>query len=627
MLFPCIPIFLGFMLSMYECTLNLHLSDYSLFMIVQEFVVFVNILFSLVFALYYFILLRKRAAFPRAQLLAWLVAANAFCFVYLYSKNAAPQFIHPSPVRFLLDAAVLLAVLAVRFVVIRATDAIRNRITPRPVLLLVIIAGLIASFNISIFAMKSHERASEKTVIAVRNAPNVIFVLMDDLRYDRIHALGNPRNTTPNLDAIIQQSAVFTRAFTQATLTKYSLASIFTGLYPQQHKVNTFGASLPPDILTYPDVFKKHGYVTGAFSANPNVSPVFGFGQGIEYFYYVSKGQIISRTHCGRILTLLIFLFPSSRSFFASLSPVAYDNAQYVLGDAIKWISTKKDTPFFAYIHLMDVHSPYTAPDKYKLKYAGGNSMPLDEDRIIKQLEVEISKNKRISTSDPRARALLSVYDGQLSFMDEQIGEFIRELKRLGQYDNSVIVFCADHGEEFGEHGFLRHGSDVYNAQLHVPLFIHFPAGRFAGIIETPVPLFSSMATTVDFAGIALPAGREAKSLMPLIKKEKTNLYPGSIYSQMPYEGTLSESLIRWPLKLIRVGPMSPASPAPRFELFDISSDFDEKLDVSSNHADALKSMQRELDIISKLKTMHEAPQALIGEDTKNRLKQLGYVK
>lgn len=454
--------------------------------------------------------------------------------------------------------------------------------------------------------------------------PNVIFILVDALGYDAIHAFGNPNETTPNIDTLLKETVVFERAFSQATITWTSVSSIFTGLYPGQHKVKNFDSKLPGEIITLPEIFRKHGYKTAVFSANINISPVFGFNQGIDYFYYEGGNTAFSRSMLKRGLSFIREQNPLLKNIFPSGEKPGYTDAATLLGASSRWMKKNRDKPFFAYIHLMEPHIPYNAPDSYRLMFVPPGQRKLSLEDLSDSLS-PMKNEKNITPDDPRLHTLRSIYDGQVRYMDSRLNEFIERMKKMGLYENSIIVFCADHGEEFGEHGTVTHGNNVYNTLMHVPLFIRFPGGRFSGRIDTPVALFSSLLTAADYAGLPIPGDRPAESLLPLIKNRKAG-YSTPIYAQAYTRNRTIDALVHWPWKIVKYTDQS--NPRRSYmELYNLESDFDETTDVSSSNSGLMKSLSKEIEAVTVLKYDAGPAEAKIDERTRQKLKSLGYVK
>jgi arylsulfatase A-like enzyme/Flp pilus assembly protein TadD len=300
-------------------------------------------------------------------------------------------------------------------------------------------------------------------------APNIILITLDTTRADRMGFLGSQRGLTPNLDALAQQSVVFTRAYAQVPLTTPSHAALLTGTYPQFSHLEDLGALLRPELPYLPDLLHKHGYHTAAFLGAYILDPAAtapGFQRGFDVydanFHQRKPGE----------------------DRYKSVERRAEDVANRALG----WLSRHQQRPFFIWLHFYDAHDPYDPPEPFKTHYA---SFP---------------------------------YDGEIAYTDSIVGSFVEVLRRHGLYQNSVIAIAADHGEAFGEHGEERHGMMLYDETIHVPLLLKLPAGRFGGKrVEERVALAEVAPSLLEAAGIPAPATMQAQSLFPLINSAQTS--------------------------------------------------------------------------------------------------------
>src|SRR5688572_7914102 len=178
--------------------------------------------------------------------------------------------------------------------------------------------------------------------------PNVVFITLDTTRADRMGFLGNTRGLTPALDALARQSVVFERAYAQAPLTTVSHATVFTGTYPQFHKVNDFGVRLPEALPYLPAMLREIGYQTGAFVGSLILDPLSGLAPGFDRgFDTYDAGFRIRRGREDRYQSM-------------------ERRADEVVARAVKWLGTTGPGPFFLWVHLYDAHDPYEPPPAFK---------------------------------------------------------------------------------------------------------------------------------------------------------------------------------------------------------------------------------------------------------------------
>ena len=295
--------------------------------------------------------------------------------------------------------------------------------------------------------------------------PNIILITLDTTRADRMGFLGSTRGLTPNLDAVAQQSVVFSRAYAHVPLTTPSHANIFTGTYPQFNHLSFMGQPLAADLPNLPDILKHHGYKTAAFVGSMIVDPrspvAAGFGRGFDTydapFHNRRKGEDRYRSVERR--------------------------AGAVVDSALTWLSTHRQGPFFIWVHCYDPHAPYEPPEPYKTRYA----------------------------AEP--------YDGEIAYTDSEMGKLFSGLRSLSLYDHAMIAVMADHGEALGEHGEHHHGVFLYDETIHVPLLIKLPGQHFAGKrVDERARLVDIAPTILEEVGVAIPTAMQGESLLRLMK-------------------------------------------------------------------------------------------------------------
>jgi arylsulfatase A-like enzyme len=336
-------------------------------------------------------------------------------------------------------------------------------------------------------------------------------ILVDTLRADYLGMYGFEGNVSPHLDRLAKSAVVFRNCFSQAPWTKPSIASLFTSLQVPVHQVEShdgkFGSrvargmtdTLAAEAVTLAEVLKNGGYATAAFVVNPWISVRHGFGQGFDVFDTESKGNGVK--------------------------------GDPVLAAAAKWIEAQPPTqPYFAYIHLMDVHGPYNAP---QADYEAVQDSPgLGQSRELTRSEfVGIPGYlRRARWVDARGRDLRiwrGRYAAQVHAMDRRVGGFVKQLRALGALDRAVFVITSDHGEQLFEHGQWDHGYSLYDEELHVPLIIRLPGAQAGGhSVEQGVSLVDVMPTLIGLAGLPAVDGLQGKDLGPLLQGDDGESLP-----------------------------------------------------------------------------------------------------
>jgi len=307
--------------------------------------------------------------------------------------------------------------------------------------------------------------------------PNVLVYVVDTLRADAVGCYGNASVHTPAIDRLAQEGTRFARAYANASWTRPSMGSLLTGEYPSTH-----GAVRRPDALrlgipTLPARVRALHYRTAAVIANPNIGSSFGFADGFDDFVE------LYRPHDGR----------------SDVVPEELNApADRVVDAAIGWLHTHSAAPFFLFVFSIDPHAPYTPPPPYDRMYDPDYSGPVDGSLgSIYQLGLggPIPPAREI-------RHLRALYDGEVSFNDAHLARLLTELDTLHLAANTVVVFTADHGEEFYEHGGRDHGHTLYEELVHVPLIIRWPSHVPAHTVQPgAVQLVDLLPTLLRIAG------------------------------------------------------------------------------------------------------------------------------
>jgi len=314
--------------------------------------------------------------------------------------------------------------------------------------------------------------------------PNVVLICLDTVRADHLGTYGYERPTTPAIDALAERSLVFADASSTAGWTKPSVPSFLTGTYPSQHGVYEGSARneagevtdlLPAGALTLAEVFQQHGYGTGAFVHNAQLRAGNGFEQGFDQY--------------------------------------EQDNldAREIRWRGLDWIDRRLESgseqPFFLYLHFLDAHWPYPAPEEWVTRFAPAPATERFRGKDSKALYSAINDGEHALTAEDRA-ALKALYDGALGYLDSELGRLWAGLELRGLAEQTIVCIVADHGEEFGEHGKVGHGHGLWENLLRVPWILFLP-GREARRNATPVSLIDLFPTLIAAAGLPLPAEHE----------------------------------------------------------------------------------------------------------------------
>ena len=634
MLFLFVAVLSGLCFSVAECVFELYVPNLIFFVAWQLVNVSVNVIFGIILLFVSKALSSKlkNIKFERPFFLLSLcmVFFNVVCAAIL-KANKMTRYGLLNPWNLAIDVALTIAVTLICILLYRVGVRLLSGMQPRKTAVCAFV--FLVSVSVATAEMvigqryKMEEYAPKSDYAAKRNAPNIFFFLVDTFRFERLHCFGNPRELSNTLDAMFSESVNFTRAYSQSSWTKPSVASLFTGLYPHQHGALKFDSGLSRELVTYTEVFREYGYDTAAFSANIIVSPHTGMDHGFEYFHYNYGQYMFKRTVYGAYISVLL---KSVSKHAVSDRRGASEEAKSVFERVEKWIAGHGENPFMAYIHLMDLHGPYAPPKKYVDMFLADDAPSAD----FKELKEELLKyadnesffrpEAHIKMSDPRLVALRDLYDAQIAYLDDQFEMIFEKMKRKGLFENSIIVIAGDHGEDFGDHGHVLHGNHVYNTLIRVPFMIRFPNNEYAKEIEAPISLFDAFPTIAEYIDMPVPKGLEAVSRLEEVVTGKGSV-SGPVHSHYRKKISLKETVLNSKWKLIRSRNIIPNRTM--YELFDMERDFYEDENLSDKNDEIVKKMVAELDEIKKKKKHAKPVRVDMNSEMKEKLRQLGYVK
>lgn len=374
---------------------------------------------------------------------------------------------------------------------------------------------------------------------------NVILITVDSLRPDHLGFMGYKKDISPNIDALAKEGCIFTKAFATGPITPHSFPSIFTSTYPLDYH-GPGKIERPRKLIS--EILKEQGFITAAFHSNPFLSEFFGYNKGWDVFE--EKGIKIEDSFfqgkwrkAGRLLFKKINMFfsPHLFLFFSYLKrkkekgTALKIKGSYLTQLAKDFISSlKSKKPFFLWLHYMDVHTPYILPEKLEEKtfsfqeYIASSALSFLPQYPNSRLRKIAKKYLELA---------LELYDENIKYVDRQIGDFVDFLKEKNLYENSIIVLCADHGEEFLEHQGGSHWFSLYNELLHIPFIMKIPT-FFSRTIERPVSTIDFAPTICDILQIERAPSFKGKNLFisshsPIFHqtgvKEKPNIFSSRV--------------------------------------------------------------------------------------------------
>ncbi len=431
--------------------------------------------------------------------------------------------------------------------------------------------------------------------------PNILLITLDTTRKDHLSCYGYGRKTTPNLDRLAADGQRFEKAVAVSSWTLPTHASLFTGLFPfthgahyvEQGKLSLQSAvdvgdkelygwfkanGLPEQARTLAETLKTAGYATGGVGAGPWLKPLFGLDQGFDFF----DCDVVS---------------------------IAGRRADEVFALAMRFLRRVDDRPFFLFLNFFDPHDPYDPPPEHAFRFFPREKLAQARKDPAVAAEFEVSR-----------------YDGEIFFMDLQIGRLFRWLKERDLYDDTWIIVIGDHGEQFGEHGLTLHGVSLFEGEVGCPLIIKWPKG----FEDLPPPgalcqQTDIMPTILARLGIEPEAPMEGRALSappgPAICELFRN--EGSIKTGGPRFARDLAALYSGNYKLI----LSTKENDPDAGLFDLAVDAGETRDLSHSEGERAAALQALMESYRRDRPAPLPSRRIESIDAKTdeQLKALGY--
>lgn len=449
-----------------------------------------------------------------------------------------------------------------------------------------------------------------------KRPPNVLVVVIDTLRADRLGAYGNGQGLTPFLDSVAARGTVFEHAYAASCWTVPSVAGLFTSRFPSQNRMVTFGSRLADDEVTVAERLRDAGWVAGGFVTNHNLQRRFGWDQGFAEWQ----------------------------------APPEHKDDAAMEGDTVRaqtlaWLDRtwQRDsrTPILLYVHYMEPHEPYEPREPFRSRFAANvPDLQKRAEELVAVFDATPSATESEKAAalarfeEDRLRTLPRLYDAEVAAVDEQMRLLFAELERRGFLDDAVIVVTSDHGEEFWEHGNLGHGHALYEESVRVPLILAgpgVPAGRRVTANVSTVDVAPTLLALLRlpseprFEGRSLPSladGAAASARArpgpdattdPLLQFEP--MFPG--YARVHVRGIVRER------RKLLVGEDG------RTTIFDLEADPGERhgAPVDGDHPSPMVDVLGTVDADLATRAAPAAQVDAISDGLKERLRALGYAR
>ena len=367
----------------------------------------------------------------------------------------------------------------------------------------------------------------EAAVAKHGDAPKyVVFIIMDSLRADRVRTF-NPkaRAETPNFDKLAESSTLFMANYVQGNESQISHASMWTSNYLAKHKAIAMQDHLLDKWMTIDEVAKKAGKFVAGASGNGYIRPARGFGSGWDkYVNHIEKGLGLK--------------------------------AADIMDKGFSFITPKKDQPWFLYLGFIDTPVTWRAKQPWLDRYDGGY-----KGRFATELGDDGPTGFPKDLNDHEKDHVRALYDSNVSYQDDMLGQMIEKLKGWGVWDSTMLIVTADHGDEQWEDGRVGHGGSERETLLHVPLLVHFPATFPAVKVTEGTEGIDIVPTLADVLGVQADPEWQGMSLVALANG--AGGYPLMSFSSQ-YENSHAGRIGHWKLKII--GTQTP-------RLYDLAKD------------------------------------------------------
>jgi arylsulfatase A-like enzyme/Tfp pilus assembly protein PilF len=384
-----------------------------------------------------------------------------------------------------------------------------------------------------------------------------MLISVDTLRADHLGCYQDNRESTPHIDALAKNGTLFSQVSALVPLTLPSHVALFTSTHPFANGVQDNGVPLAAG-TTLATVLKNAGYRTAAFVGSFVLDRRFGLSRGFDV--YDSPFDLHNKT-------------------VADVGDLKRPGAQ-VAAAAMHWLDQNANAPFFLFLHLYDLHTPYDLPPETRLRRGEAG------------------------------------YDAELAYVDRVLGDFLAYLERRGLLNKSLIVFTSDHGEGLNDHGESTHGYFVYESTLRVPLIFHWPAGSkrlSQDRIAEPASLLDVAPTILEAVGLSGSSDMRGHSL--ITGKRTGEIYSESLYARDHF-GCAA-------LRTLRAGRYKYID-APNPELYDLVSDPGESQNLyTAQQSRAFDLRRRMLGLLASAPAAKTRPPT---PDAVNALRSLGYL-
>ncbi|MFC7222227.1 sulfatase [Halalkalicoccus sp. GCM10025322] len=480
--------------------------------------------------------------------------------------------------------------------------------------------------------------------------PNIAVVVMDTARAtDTVPA--DP-SVTPTLAELADDGVAYERTFTSAPWTLPSHASMFTGTYSSKHGAHGDHTYLEDGLTTLAETFSAAGYETVGVSSNTWLTEEFGFARGFESFYrtwqFIQSGTDLGeltriKHSSGKVDAFLSRLLEGNPlvnganalydQFVRGNHDDGAERATNMLDD---WLDEREgDRPFFCFANYIEPHVEYSPPREVAERFLPEGSYETAREIRQQPRAYDVGEYDLTETEFSLLRGL---YRGELAYLDSQIARLRDALREAGEWEDTVLVVCGDHGENVGDHGFFGHQYNLYDTLLHVPLIVHGGGFDPAADEDEFVQLLDLFPTLLDVACVDAPAAREqAQGRSLLTRSEPRDAVFAEYVAPQPSMEQLEERFGEVPedvyeydrsLRAVRTDEYKYIRGSDGLqELYDVKRDPQETIDLAEREPALVEEFDQRLDAwVDSFDHTESSGDVEMAQATKGRLRDLGYL-
>jgi len=348
---------------------------------------------------------------------------------------------------------------------------------------------------------------------------NILIIMTDEMRPDHLGCYGHPTIKTPNIDQLAREGFLLWQYYVEMPISHPSRCALFTGRNPQINGVRNNLWLLQEHEYTLAEALKDNGYQTAAFMSNINIRSKFGTAQGFDVYDFIEDPTEMRKPAQGGGPPRVSLAPPGTVPLEDYVTP-------QVTTRSLEWLNDHYKEKFFLWVDYIDPHGPLNPPAPYDNMYYSGSIKLEDMGQTMIGLTAESAKNPEM------VERFVSLYDGEITFLDDYVGKVFDRIKELGLEEKTIIFFISDHGEMQGEHGLHGKPAVLYEPLVRAVCIIKYPPAGSAGkTIRALAQNIDIYPTVMDMLNITKPSQVQGTSLVPLLEGTASSVHKEIVLS------------------------------------------------------------------------------------------------